>query len=104
MKKIPFSLILLTLFLTGCRSSILDDPSMVVSFTVAQRSHVKLTIENSYNTVIATLIDDDLSPGSYRANFNSNDLQEGVYFSTLESTTLYTNQSTTRTKSLLLIK
>ncbi|MDR3610860.1 MAG: hypothetical protein P4L27_09880 [Ignavibacteriaceae bacterium] len=49
------------LSLNGCRSSILDDPSTMIDYQVPEDSHVKLTIENNYNTIIATLVNKDQS-------------------------------------------
>lgn len=68
----------------GCNSSIVDDPSTRISFLVPEPAHVKLSVENSYNTQIAVLVDDDLSAGSFSANFESSSLAEGIYFYILE--------------------
>lgn len=74
--------------MAGCRSSILDDPSLTVPYSVAEPSHVTVTIENSYNTVVATLVDADQLPGLYHATFDAGGLQEGIYFYTVECTGL----------------
>ncbi len=67
-----------------CRSSILDDPTLSIPYLITEASHVHVTVENSYNTVIATLVDADQQPGQYRVSFDAGGLQEGIYFYTIE--------------------
>jgi hypothetical protein len=45
---------------------------------------VLLTLENSYNTRVATLVDADQTPGSYVINFNAGLYPSGVYFIVLD--------------------
>lgn len=97
----PFLFIILC---TGCRSSILDDPTTRISYTVEQPSHVKLVVENSYNTVIAVPVDNDLAIGTYSVNINSSFWLEGEYFYTIECKGLNSDYYSKTTKALLLIK
>lgn len=83
-KRICIAMCLLMIVLSGCKSSILDDPSTSISFSVPQQAHVTLRVENSYNTVMATLVDQVMSPGAYSTSFREDNLAEGVYFYTLE--------------------
>lgn len=101
MKKVLKIFILLLAF--GCNSSILDDPSTTISFSIPEPSHVKLTIENSYNTTVAELIDQDMSAGSHIIQFNASNLAEGIYFYNLEITGKSGNVLETN-KRMLLIK
>lgn len=91
-------------FFIGCESSILDDPSTVIEFSIPERSNTKLTIENSYNTLMATLVDDELQAGRYSYNFDSSNLAEGIYFYTLEVKGLETGSYSKTTKPMMLIK
>ena len=101
MKKCLFIVVSLIVF--GCNSSILDDPSTHISYSIPQPSHVRLSVENSYNTQIAVLVDDDLPAGSFSANFDSSNLAEGIYFYILEIKP--ENGTETKTvKKMLLIK
>lgn len=84
MKRFVIPLILAACLLAGCRSSILDDPSTSIQYAVNEPSHVKLTVENSYNTVVATLVDEDKQAGYYSVAFSMEGLTEGFYFYTLE--------------------
>ena len=56
MARFVIPCIALILVMSGCRSSVLDDPTTTIRFTLSEDSHVRLTVENSYNTVVATLI------------------------------------------------
>lgn len=82
MKKYLFIAVSLIVF--GCNSSILDDPSTIIKFSVPEPAHVKLRVENSYDTIIAILVNEDLPGGSFNANFDSSNLAEGIYFYILE--------------------
>ena len=104
MKKKLCGSILLLFFLSACRSSILEDPSTVINYTVPQESHVKLTVENNYNTEIATLVDKVLTPGYYASAYNASSLLEGVYFYTLECKGVNSDFYFKQTKQFLVIK
>ena len=92
--------------MAGCRSSILDDPSLTIPYSVAEPSHVTVTIENSYNTVVATLVDADRQPGLYHVSFDAGGLQEGIYFYTIEcrGLSLTSNYHAKSTNKILLLK
>lgn len=103
MKKLKKFILFILFFLFGCNSSILDDPSISIRFQVHEDSYVKLSIINSYDTLIAILVDEEKSAGVYEVNFDANDLAEGVYFYTIE---LRGNDGSfsKSTKQILLIK
>ena len=104
MKKVYLLPFLCILLLSGCKSSILDDPSTTISFSVPQQGHVKLAVENSYNTVIKILVDEELSAGVHLVNFNENNLAEGVYFYTLEMRSSGSGNYSSRTRYFLMEK
>lgn len=101
--KISFLISLLfAVLICGCKSSILDDPSTQIMYSVPEKAHVKLTVENAYNTIIKTLVDNEQQAGFYTAHFSSDNLAEGMYFYTLE-----VNGQNTHTRSthyFLLVK
>ena len=103
MKTVKIFINIAMLLLISCNSSILDDPSTVIKFTVPETGHVKLEVENSYNTLIATLVDEEKSPGVYEVSFDASNLAEGIYFYTLELRGESGSYSKS-TKHLLLIK
>lgn len=79
-------LIILAFFAIGCNSSIVDDPTTIIKYSVPELSHVKLYVENSYDTVVATLVDQVLAAGHYSVSFDTNNLAEGIYFYSIEFT------------------
>ncbi len=100
-KKLLF-LFVLSLF--SCESSILEDPETKIEYSLSERSHVKITVENSYGTLISTLIDEEVSSGSLSVDFDASNLAEGVYFYTIESTGVISKTYFKSTKILLLVK
>jgi hypothetical protein len=102
MKKY-LAFIVLTYLAVGCNSSIVDDPTTMIQYSVPERSQVKLYVENSYDTIIATLVDTVQEAGTYHASFDSNNLAEGIYFYTLKMTT-ESGKVYDSTKRMLLIK
>ncbi|MFZ1977530.1 MAG: hypothetical protein WAV76_06200 [Bacteroidota bacterium] len=74
----------------GCRTEPTDGgnpdggPNCQFGYNVPYAAHVLLTLENSYNTRVATLVDADQTPGSYVINFNAGLYPSGVYFIVLD--------------------
>ncbi len=102
-KRYFLSVVFLLCF-SGCRSSIVDDPTTRISFAVAQPSHVKLEIENSYSTVMAVPVDGDMAAGVYAVDISASSWVEGVYYYTLEYKGLSSDYYVKTTRNLLLIK
>jgi hypothetical protein len=93
----------ITVLIFGCNSSIVDDPAYNINYSVPEQSQVKLYVENSYDTIIATLVDEVQMAGNYQVSFEINNLAEGIYFYTLELKGESGSYSKT-TKNMLLIK
>ena len=104
MKKSYLTLLFIALTMAGCKSSMLVDPTTIIRYIVHERSHVKLTVENNYNTVVATLVDMEKEAGVYSVSFDASGYAEGVYFYTLECTGIGNNFYSKITKQLLLVK
>ncbi len=104
MKIACLILLISFIFFNGCKSSILDDPSTIIQYSILERSHIKLSVENSYNTLIATLVDRELQAGTHEVNFDSSNLAEGIYFYTLEVKGLETGSYSKTTHHMMLIK
>ena len=92
------------IFNLSCSSSILDDPSTTIGFSISERSHVKLTVENSYGTIISTLVDREMDAGVYSVMFDAADLAEGVYYYTIEVRGLISSSYYKKTRTMLLVK
>lgn len=86
MKKSHIVLFALFLSLFSCQSSELEDPSTVISYSIGEESFVKLQVLNSYDVVVATLINENKPAGFYSVMFRADNLAEGTYYYVLEST------------------
>ena len=84
MNRIKLFFILFLLVLFGCNSSIVDDPATSIRYIVGETSYVKLVLINSYDTEIATLVDEEQLAGVHQVSFDNTNLAEGIYFYTLE--------------------
>ena len=104
MKKNYLIFALTALFLFGCKSSMLVDPTTSIRYSLPERSHVKLTIENSYNTIIKTLVNTEQLPGFYSVSFDATNLAEGVYFYTIEAKGIGNDFYYKTTRTMLLVK
>lgn len=104
MSKRWFILVLSILMLSGCRSSIVDDPSTQIQYSVAEPSLVKIEIENNYNTVIETPVNGYQSAGVHSVVINASKWVEGVYYYTLECKGVNSDFYYKSTKTMLLIK
>lgn len=56
------------------------NPSTVISFTLSAQSSVKLVVYDILGRQVAELIDNDLSLGVHKIQFNASNLSSGVYF------------------------
>jgi len=107
MRNLYFVLITLNLFV-GCESSILDtdylEPPPTISYSLPIDSYVKLTLENSYNTIVSILIDGQQAAGAYQIVVDTNGLPEGIYFYMLTAKGINDNSYFEATKRMILIK
>ncbi len=56
------------------------NPNTTIEFDVAAAAHVTLEVYNLIGQRVATLIDRQLAPGTYKATFDARNLTSGVYF------------------------
>jgi len=105
MKKSFFVLITI-IFFSGCESSILDtyssDPPSII-YSIPVDSYVKLTLENSYNTIVSTLVDGPQSAGVHQINVDTLGLKVGFYFYTLTAKGINDNSYFEATRRMILI-
>jgi hypothetical protein len=82
------------------------NPITHFEFRIADFGLVTLTVYNSIGEEIQTIVNEELSPGTYKADFDGSNLPSGVYFYRLEafdpSTPL--RVTFTQTKKMVLIK
>ena len=74
------------------------NPTTKINFTIPVAGRTELTIYNMLGQKVATVVDKELSAGTYQYNFNANDLSSGLYFYTLQS------NSKMETKKMLLLR
>lgn len=74
------------------------NPSTTIRFTVPELGFVSLKIFNILGVEIATLVSEQLAPGSYSKQWNGSEFASGVYYYRIQAGTYF------ETKKLLLIK
>ncbi len=74
------------------------NPQTVISFQLAVYSYTKLKIYDILGREVTTLVNEQLSPGTYEVDFDGSKFSSGIYFYTLSSA------SFTETKKMVLIK
>ena len=56
------------------------NPTTRISFSLANEGFVKLTVYNSLGQEVTSLVNENLSAGTYNVNFEATNLSSGVYF------------------------
>ncbi|CAF3692760.1 unnamed protein product [Rotaria sp. Silwood1] len=74
------------------------NPSTIINFNIPSSGFVRLKVYNSLGKEVESLVNENLSAGSYSVNFNASNLAGGVYFYKLET------DKYTETKKMILIK
>jgi glucuronoarabinoxylan endo-1,4-beta-xylanase len=74
------------------------NPATTIAFQVPVASHVTLKIYDLLGKEIATLVDEQKSPGKHQAHFDAAGLSAGVYFYRLRAGEF------SQTRKLLLVK
>lgn len=74
------------------------NPSTTINFAIASRTNVTLKVYDLMGKEVATLVNGELTAGSYKATFDAQKLSSGMYFYTL------TAGSFNVTKKMLLLK
>jgi len=74
------------------------NPSTTISFTLPSESNITLEIYNMAGQLSATLVDDKLSQGNHKVQWQAANLSSGIYFYKL------TSGSSSQTKRMILLK
>ncbi len=74
------------------------NPSTYIKFDVSKGSFVSLVVFDALGREVAVLVNEDLKPGTYEADWNASQYPSGVYFYTLRT------EGFTETKRMVLIK
>ena len=78
------------------------NPSTNINFSVPQASFVTLKIYDTLGKEVSTLVNEQMSAGTYKFNFNASKLTSGVYFYTI--TANGGNSNFRQTKKMILLK
>ncbi len=74
------------------------NPSTMISFSVAKKSNVMLSVYNILGEQVATLVNEVKESGSYQVEFNAANLPSGIYIYRLDA------DNFTNTKKMMLLK
>jgi len=74
------------------------NPATVINFSLPVSGFVKLKVFNALGKEVETLVNENLSTGSYSVSFNASALSGGIYFYKLET------EKFSETKKMILIK
>ena len=74
------------------------NPSTKIKFSVPKSTGVKITIYDALGKVVATLVNEQLKPGTYETEWDGSNFASGIYFYTLSASEL------TQTRKLVLLK
>jgi hypothetical protein len=56
------------------------NPSTVIDYSIAKAGHVTLKVYDLLGKEVATLVNDNLQPGTYQSNFGGAGLASGIYY------------------------
>ena len=74
------------------------NPTTKIKFQIPKSGLIKLIIYDALGREVQTLVNEQLSPGTYQADFDGTNLSSGIYYYKLESADY------TETKKMVLIK
>jgi photosystem II stability/assembly factor-like uncharacterized protein len=82
------------------------NPSTTIEFQLPAEGYAKLTVYNLIGQEVVTLVNEKLSAGTYRCNWDARNLPSGVYFYRLVANAISSGQagSFVETKKLMLLK
>ncbi|OGU57557.1 MAG: hypothetical protein A2V66_11170 [Ignavibacteria bacterium RBG_13_36_8] len=61
------------------------NPRTIISYQLAEASNITLKVYDLLGNEVATLVDEEKSPGTYEVEFNAENFSSGIYFYTLQA-------------------
>ena len=61
------------------------NPTTKIAFSISKRMHINLKVYNGQGQFVETMVDEELTAGSYSYSFNAHNLPSGVYYYILQS-------------------
>ncbi|MGE5679377.1 MAG: T9SS type A sorting domain-containing protein, partial [Bacillota bacterium] len=80
------------------------NPATAIKYSLAAESRVRLTIYNSIGQIVSQLINTTQGAGSYNILWNAGNIPSGVYFYSLEASSVNNNESFRSVRKMLLLK
>lgn len=80
------------------------NPSTQIAFALPVRQFVTLTVYDMLGHEVATLVNGELDPGTYRIRWNASDVSSGIYFYRLQTTGAQGTPHFTETRKLIVEK
>lgn len=80
------------------------NPTTVISYNIAKKSNVKLSIYNQLGELVAKLVNRTNEAGNYKVEWNAGNLASGVYLYVLEAEAFPNGEKFREAKKLLVIK
>jgi photosystem II stability/assembly factor-like uncharacterized protein len=74
------------------------NPTTNIEFSIPKSGHINLIIYDATGREVATLVNEELTPGTYKADWNASAFPSGVYFYKLSSADY------TETKKMIIVK
>jgi hypothetical protein len=75
------------------------NPSTQIEYNVSKQSYISIKVYDVVGNEVDVLVNSNLNPGSYKANFDASKLASGTYFYSM-----FANGSKVDTKKMILIK
>ena len=80
------------------------NPSTTISFYVPLESRVSMSVYNSIGQKIETLYEGNMSAGNHNMNWNARKLASGIYYYSIDASSLMGNKQFHSARKMLLIK
>ncbi|MCK5088028.1 MAG: T9SS type A sorting domain-containing protein [Melioribacteraceae bacterium] len=80
------------------------NPTTQIKFGLPSQSHVKVTVFNLLGEVVTTLVNSDMAAGYHEIQFNASNISSGVYFYSIEASSIDGAKSFLTVKKMMLLK
>jgi len=74
------------------------NPSTTISYSIPKQTHVSLKVYDILGKEVAELVNEEMSSGSYKVDFDATNLSSGIYFYTLRANEFF------KTRKMLVLK
>ncbi len=74
------------------------NPTTNINFTVPKSGFIKMTVYDINGREITTLVNQEMTPGTYKVDFDGRNLSSGIYYYTM------TSGDFVETKKMMLVK